>query len=105
MDMALAPEVAHAIFSQVRHFYLKYEERILEAAGEEFLMEGFRAYIELAHTYGVKVMHHTCGSVRQLIPLMLDCGLDVLKLWPQEDTSWGQPTTYRRMFLWRTSRP
>jgi len=104
VDMALFPDMAHAIFSHIRSFYLKYEERILEAAGgeldilltgddfgsqegplvspsmwEEFLMEGFRGYIELAHSYGIKVMHHTCGSVRQLIPLMLDCGLDVLQ--------------------------
>ena len=104
MDMVQNPEIAHAIFSHIRDFYLEYERRILEAADgeldvlltgddfgsqygplispamwEEFLGEGFRQYIALAHSYGVKVMHHTCGSVRPLIPLMLERGLDVLQ--------------------------
>ncbi|RKY61161.1 MAG: hypothetical protein DRP95_03215, partial [Candidatus Latescibacterota bacterium] len=102
--MVLNPEIAHAIFSHIRNFYMTYEERILEAADgeldllltgddfgsqngplvspamwEEFLGEGFRQYIALAHSYGVKVMHHTCGSVWPLIPLMLERGLDVLQ--------------------------
>jgi hypothetical protein len=41
--------------------------------------EGFRQYIELAHQYGIKVMHHTCGSVRELIPDFIACGLDILQ--------------------------
>ncbi|HID11310.1 MAG TPA: hypothetical protein EYP17_08435 [Candidatus Latescibacteria bacterium] len=104
VDMALSPEIAHTIFSHIRDFYLEYEGCILEAADgeldilltgddfgsqsgplispamwEEFLGEGFRQYIALAHSYRVKVMHHTCGSVRPLIPLMLERGLDVLQ--------------------------
>lgn len=49
-----------------------------------FFKPGFAAYIELAHRYGLKVMHHTCGSVVDLIPEFIDCGLDILQsLQPQ----------------------
>jgi uroporphyrinogen decarboxylase len=44
-----------------------------------FFRRGFAAYIELAHEYGLKVMHHTCGSVVDLIPDFIDCGLDILQ--------------------------
>ena len=44
-----------------------------------YFREGFRKSIELAHTFGLKVMHHTCGSVVELIPDFIECGLDVLQ--------------------------
>ena len=103
-DMALNPEIAHAIFSRIREFYCIYAERIFEAANGkldivltgddfgsqmaplvspamwlEFLAEGFAEYISLAKRRGIRVMHHTCGSVRPLIPLMIERGLDILQ--------------------------
>jgi len=49
-----------------------------------FFKKRFRDYVDLAHSFGIKVMHHTCGSVRALIPEFIDCGLDVLQsLQPQ----------------------
>jgi uroporphyrinogen decarboxylase len=44
-----------------------------------YFRKGFRQYCDLAHQYGIKVMHHTCGSVRRLIPDMIDAGLDILQ--------------------------
>ena len=44
-----------------------------------FFKKRFRDYIDLAHAFGIKVMHHTCGSVRALIPEFIDCGLDILQ--------------------------
>ena len=44
-----------------------------------FFRDGFRAYIDLAHRYGMKVMHHTCGCVFDLIPEFIDAGLDILQ--------------------------
>lgn len=103
-DMILRPELAKAIFSHIRAFYLEYAERVFEAAkgkldivltGDDygsqigplispnmwtsFLGQGFREYIELAKSYRIRVMHHTCGAVRPLIPLMIERGLDVLQ--------------------------
>jgi len=104
LDMSLQPEIAQAIFSRIRDFYLAYAERILEAArgnldlvltGDDFgaqtgpmvsprmwadlLGDGFGRYIALIHSYGVRVMHHTCGAVAPLVPLLIDRGLDVLQ--------------------------
>ena len=35
--------------------------------------------MDLIHSYDAVAMHHTCGSVVELIPDMIDCGLDVLQ--------------------------
>jgi uroporphyrinogen decarboxylase len=104
LDLSLNPGVARAILSSIRHFYVAYLERILAAArgkldillmGDDFgsqngpllspdmwvdfLGEGFTQYIDIAHRHGVRVMHHTCGGVKPLIPLMIERGLDVLQ--------------------------
>lgn len=104
IDLALRPEIAHAVLSQIRAFYLAYLERILQAAkgkidivltGDDFgsqrgllispdtwriwIKPGFAAYIDLIHSYGCRAMHHTCGSVIDIIPDMIACGLDVLQ--------------------------
>ena len=90
--------------NRIRAFYLTYLERILEAArgkidmvltGHDFgaqnaplispemwttfLGDGFAQYVALAKQADVRVMHHTCGSVRPIIPLMLERGLDILQ--------------------------
>ena len=40
---------------------------------------GFRQFIDLAHSYDIKVMHHTCGAVSELMPEFIDAGLDILQ--------------------------
>jgi len=104
IDMLCTPEIAKAVFRKIREFYLCYAERIFEAAsgkidlllmGDDFgsqngplvspevwtrfLGEGFAEYVDIAKTYGLRVVHHTCGSVRAIIPLMIERGLDVLQ--------------------------
>ena len=104
LDMSLNPELAKAVLLNIRRFYCAYAERIFDAAkgrldvllmGDdfgaqngpllsesmwtEFLGDGFAEYVGIAKSCGVRVMHHTCGGVRPLIPLMLQRGLDVLQ--------------------------
>ena len=104
LDMALRPDLAHALIGRIRAFYLAYLDRILDAAkgkldilltGDdfgsqqgplisprmwtEFLGDGFAQFVSLAHQAGVRVAHHTCGSVRPIVPLMLARGLDILQ--------------------------
>lgn len=104
LDMVQNPPVVEAIVNRIRLFYLVYLERILDSAdgnldilltGDDFggqngplispkmwlayLGEGFAQYILMAKVAGVRVMHHTCGSVYPIIPLMLDSGLDILQ--------------------------
>ena len=104
MDMRSEPDLAHAVFARIRSFYRSYAERIVEATrgkldillmGDdfgsqvgplvspnmwlEFLGQGFAEYVDIAKSHGVRVMHHTCGAVRSLIPLMMERGLDILQ--------------------------
>ena len=103
LDFVLNPEIAEYIFARITEFYLEYARRTFEAAGDnldilltgddfgtqngmfispamwrQFLRPGFKSFIDLGKQYGYKVGHHTCGSVRPIIPDMIDCGLDIL---------------------------
>ena len=104
LDLAVNPALVEAMLARIVPYFLEYNRRVFEAArgrfdifmmGDDFGMQtgplvspdtwrrifkpGFRAYVELAHSFGLTVMHHTCGSVRDLIPEFIDCGLDVLQ--------------------------
>lgn len=104
VDLYENPGIAKAIFSKIREYFLAYNEQTFKAAngsidifmmGDDFgtqngpmfsadtwrkyFKDGFKQYIELAHKYGIRVMHHTCGSVKNLIPDFIDCGLDILQ--------------------------
>jgi uroporphyrinogen decarboxylase len=104
VDLRLAPDLFAAIVGRIREFCLEYQRRTLEAAegeldllmtGDDFgtqhglfisvadwrsaLRPGFEAFIALAHQHDVPVMHHTCGSIVELLPEFVDCGLDVLQ--------------------------
>ena len=38
----------------------------------------YRAFFDMVHRYGARVMMHCCGSVRGLLPRLIDLGLDIL---------------------------
>lgn len=104
MDLVLNPGIAEAVISHISEFYFAYCERLFSAAGgkidifmmgddfgtqnglfisrdmwKKYFGRNFRRYIECAHRHGIKVMHHSCGSIRPLIPDMIDAGLDILQ--------------------------
>ena len=104
VDLALNPKLVEAIVAHIREYFLEYNRRVFEAAqgkidifmmGDDFgtqsgpmmdvgmwrrtFRRGFRKYIALAHRYGIRVMHHTCGSVVALIPEFIEAGLDILQ--------------------------
>ena len=104
VDLVSRPEMARAIIGNIRDFYCAYAERIFDAAkgkldivltGDDFgsqngplvsadmwvdfLGKGFADYISIAKGFELRVMHHTCGSVRSIIPLMIERGLDALQ--------------------------
>ena len=103
LDLVLNPDVAEYLFARITEFYLEYARRTFEAAGDgldvfftgddfgtqngpfispemwrRFLRPGFQAFVDLGKQHGYTVAHHTCGSVKALIPDMIECGLDVL---------------------------
>ncbi len=38
----------------------------------------YKRVIDMVHSYGAKVMLHSCGSVRELIPNLIEVGVDIL---------------------------
>lgn len=104
VDLAMREEIAQAIFKKIKEFYLVYLERIFLAArgkidivltGDDFgaqngllidsdrwrrfIKPGFSDYIELIKSYKTLAMHHSCGSVVDIIPDMIECKLDILQ--------------------------
>lgn len=104
VDLACNPDLAQRLIGHIVEYFLEYNRRVFEAAagavdifmmGDDFgtqqgpmmsletwrrlFRPGFAAFIDLAHRYGIRVMHHTCGSVAELIPDFIDCGLDILQ--------------------------
>jgi uroporphyrinogen decarboxylase len=103
LDLVEEPEMAEEMFRRVADFYLEYARRTLEAAGgdidifmtgddfgmqtallispnmwRQYLRPGFKAFVDLGKQYGCKVAHHSCGSIKPIIPDLIDCGLDIL---------------------------
>lgn len=103
MNMIAAPAVVEAIFRHVEEFYREINVRFFEAAQgkvtvfymgsdlgtqERLLIspQMFRRFVkpilarltEQGHSYGAKVMYHTCGAVRDIIPDFIDIGIDIL---------------------------
>lgn len=104
VDLALNPGIVESIVERITVYLLEYNRRVFQAAAQEidifmmgddfgmqtglfmspekwkrFFSPGFRQFIALAHEYGVKAMHHTCGAVEPLIPEFIDAGLDILQ--------------------------
>lgn len=103
MDLVLAPDLAHHCIDKLYDLAYEQTTRLLEAADgeidfiyvaedmgsqssllfspqqiEAFFVPGFSRMIELGHSAGAKVFHHSDGSVRPIIPRMIELGIDVL---------------------------
>jgi uroporphyrinogen decarboxylase len=67
------------VFMMGDDFGTQHGAMVSPAMWRRFFKKRFRDYIDLAHAFSIKVMHHTCGSVRPLIGEFIDCGLDILQ--------------------------
>ncbi len=56
------------------------QEGLLFSPGQirEFLVPRMKRMMDLAHSAGVYVFHHSDGAIRQILPDMIDAGIDVL---------------------------
>ena len=104
MDMALNPEFAHTLFDKMVEFELEYYERIFKAADgqidilrphddygtqistlfsvdmwQEYFAENTKKLTALAHKYGAFYQQHSCGAVRNIIPELIKCNVDILE--------------------------
>ena len=103
MNMVAEPELVHYVDDHIVAFYEKALKIFLEATkgkvhailiGDdigsqrslmispklvaEFVIPGARKLIDLAHSYGVKVLYHSCGSIVEAIPQLIEAGVDII---------------------------
>jgi len=103
MNMLSNPEIYQAVDEKIVDFYLKANEIFFEATkGEldavligndmgsqrglmlspqcvrDFIIPGSKRIIEQAHSYGLKVIYHSCGSIADVIPDLIEAGVDVI---------------------------
>lgn len=97
------PELIDAILEHVTDYYFEVSRRIFDTAADvvdiffigndfgsqqgpllseamfrRFLLPPLARLINLGHNYGLKVMLHCCGGFTELIPAMIEAGLDGL---------------------------
>ncbi len=103
INMIINPPVAEAIVEKITDFYWEMSRMIFEAVkggidffylGDDYGMqtgllmsvEMWRKYFkpplkrlfDLGKSYDLKILMHSCGSIRKIIPDLVDIGLDVL---------------------------
>lgn len=103
MNMVAEPELVHYVDDHIVAFYEKALKIFLEATkgkvhailiGDdigsqrslmispklvaEFVIPGAKKLIDLAHSYGVKVLYHSCGSIVEAIPQLIEAGVDII---------------------------
>lgn len=103
MNMLVAPELVHYVNDKIMAFYMKALRIFLDATKgklhailigddmgsqldlmispdmvREFVIPGAKQLIDLAHSYGVKVIYHSCGSIARIIPMLIEAGADAI---------------------------
>lgn len=103
MNMVANPELYKAVDRKILDFYLKANKIFYEATKgklhailigndmgsqrglmlspemvREFILPGVRELVAQAHSYGLKVIYHSCGSIVDIMPDLFDAGVDVI---------------------------
>lgn len=103
MNMIANPEIYEAVDAKIMEFYLKANEIFYEATKgrlnavligndmgsqrglmlspdmvRRFIIPGCKKLVEQAHSYGLKVIYHSCGSIADIIPDLIEAGVDII---------------------------
>ena len=103
MKMYDSPELVESVTNRIVEFYLRANAVFYEATkgdldavliGNDFgsqrglilsrkmikkyAIDGTKRLVDQAHSYGVKVIHHSCGSMRDIIPDLIEIGVDAI---------------------------
>lgn len=101
--MSAKPDVVHAIIQHIVDYEVEATRRFLEAADgmldityfgndfgtqrglfispqmwQEFVRKPLKRYYDISHAYGCRVMQHSCGAIRDIIPCLIEDGVDIL---------------------------
>jgi len=102
-DMAAEPEIAHFIMDKFTNSYVEYFAKMFESAKgqidilrgaddlgmqdrmlispalfSEFIAPKLKKIVDMAHSYGVKVMFHSCGCIFDYIDGIIETGVEIL---------------------------
>ncbi len=103
MKMLTNPEMFQAVIDRILEFYLEANKIFYEATKgkihgvligndlgsqisllispdliRQYVLPGTRKLVEQAHSYGLKVIHHSCGAIKDIIGDLIDVGCDVI---------------------------
>jgi uroporphyrinogen decarboxylase len=103
LDLAAEPEMAKYLFDKFSDFYFDYYQRMFEEAGDlidvfaladdfgtqnstlismrmfnKQVADHLQRMIDLAHSYDMKFLLHTCGNIKSWIPRFAEMGVDIL---------------------------
>lgn len=103
IKMKIAPKLFKRVIDRIVDFYLRANELFFEYTKgkidavligndfgtqtglivspedlKEFVFEGTRKLIDQVHSYGLKVIHHSCGAISEIIPDLIECGADMI---------------------------
>jgi uroporphyrinogen decarboxylase len=101
--MGTKPDVVKALIDHFVDYEVEATRRFLEAAGgmidityfgndfgtqrglfispamwQEFMRAPLKRYYDVSHEYGCRVMQHSCGAIRDIIPSWIEDGVNVL---------------------------
>jgi uroporphyrinogen decarboxylase len=103
IKMMVEPDMFRAVIDRITDFYLKANKIFYEATKDrlhavligndfgsqnglmvdpyllkEFVYKGTGQLIEQAKSYGLKIIHHSCGSIYDIIPDLIELGVDAI---------------------------
>lgn len=103
LSMAANPEIVRTIVDRMTDLYLHFNDKVFgllkgkldvyyfgsdfgvqnglmfsRRMWEDFFFENIKRLADLAHSYGLKVMMHSCGAISELVPMLIEAGIDIL---------------------------
>lgn len=103
LDIAMRPQIIKTLINRMTDFYFDLNKKLFDQFGNkidiwffgndfgsqtgllfspgmlnDFFMDNFKRLCDLAHSYGIKVMMHSCGAISEIIPMLIDVGVDIL---------------------------
>lgn len=103
INLMMNPEMFKAVIDKITAFYLRANELFYEASKghldvvligndfgsqnglmvdpeslREYVFPGTKLLIDQAKSYGLKVMHHSCGSIFPIVDDLIDLGVDII---------------------------
>ena len=103
MNTVLEPELVDTLVSRMAEMYLSLNDQVFNLLRgkldiwyfgndlgsqnallmrpdtiEKLFFKHFKQWCDLAHSYGIHVMMHSCGCIGQIIPMLIEAGVEIL---------------------------